>query len=407
MASPEWRSSLSSPRGGLRPALLLLAGARLVLNTAHRMTSPFLPVIARGLGIPLEDAGALVAVRSAAAMATPVVVTASRKRQRRRVMQLGLAMFVAGAVVTAATSAFVGALFGFAAMGLAKAVFDVSGQAYLSDRTPYAMRARYLALFEVVWAGGFLVGAPAVGLIIDRWGWEAAFYVTAALAALGVIGAQRFVQADEPGDGERGKLIFTRSGIALMIAAGLFSAAAEFISVVLGAWFEDSFAIELGAIAGLTALIGLFELSGSSLTALITDRLGKKRAVMTGLVIGAVGYALMGIGRDSMVLGVGAALLAFAAFEFTIVSMYPLASEAVPHARARYLAWLLVAVSGGRTAAAFLGTRIYVSAGFGANTVLAVLMNLAAFGLLMWMVVEHDDDSAPEPTPSRSADDSE
>jgi len=382
---------LSSPRGGLRPALLLLAGARLVLNTAHRMTSPFLPVIARGLGIPLEQAGALVAVRSAAAMATPIVVTANRRQQRRRVVQLGLVMFVGGALVTAATSAFVGALVGFATMGLAKAVFDVSGQAYLSDRTPYAKRARYIATFEVVWAAGFLVGAPAVGLIIDHWGWEAAFYVTAALAALAAIASQRFVEADEPDDGEKGKLTLDRSGVALMVAAGLLSGAAEFVSVVLGAWFEDSFAIELGGIAGLTALIGLFELSGSSLTALITDRLGKKRSVMTGLLVGASGYALMSLGRDTLVLGVGAALLAFAAFEFTIVSTFPLASEAVPHARARYLAWLVVAINAGRTVASFAGTRIFVSVGFGANATVAVLLNLLALGLLIWLVVERDD----------------
>ena len=383
---------MTSRRGSLRPALLVLAGARLVLNTAHRMTSPFLPVIARGLGIPLEQAGALVAVRSAAAIATPVIVTANRKRQRRRVVQLGLVMFVIGAVVTAATSAFVGALIGFATMGLAKAVFDVSGQAYLSDRTPYAQRARYIAMFEVVWAAGFLVGAPAVGLIIEQWGWEAAFYVTAALAALAVIAAERYVEPDEPGDGERGTLILDRSSIALLVVAGLLSAGSEFISVVLGAWFEDSFAIALGAIAGLSALIGLFELSGSSLTALVTDRLGKKRSVMVGLLVGASGYALMALGRDSLVLGVGAALLAFAAFEFTIVSTFPLASEAIPHARARYLALLVVAINAGRTVAAFFGTRIFVSIGFGANATLGVVLNLIALSLLAWFVVEHDAD---------------
>ena len=384
-------SAKSGLRPSLRPALLLLTGARLVINTAHRMTSPFLPVIARGLGIPLEQAGALVAARSAAAMATPVVVTAARKRDRRLVIQLGIAMFVAGAVLTAAINAFVGALFGFAVMGLGKAVFDVSGQAYLSDRTPYSKRARYIALFEVTWAAGFLVGAPAVGLIIERWGWEAAFYVTGGLAALAVLGAQRFVQHDEPGDGERGRLVLDRSSVALLVAAGLFSGAAEFISVVLGAWFEDSFMIALGAIAGLTALIGLFELSGSSLTAAITDRLGKRRAVMTGLIVGAAGYLLMAIGRDVLVLGVGAAMLAFAAFEFTIVSTFPLASEAVPNARARFLALVVVTINAGRTVAAFFGTRVFVSLGFGANALLAVVLNLVAFGLVLAFVVEHDE----------------
>jgi len=385
---------MTGPRGNLRPALLLLTAARLVLNTAHRVTSPFLPVIARGLGIPLEQAGALVAARSAAAMATPFVVAANRKRDRRLVIQLGIVLFVAGALLTAATNAFLGALFGFAVMGLGKAVFDVSGQAYLSDRTPYAKRARYIALFEVTWAAGFLIGAPAVGIIINIWGWAAAFYITGGLAAVTVLAAQRFVEHDEPGDGERGKLALDRSSIALLVAAGLFSGAAEFISVVLGAWFEDSFMIALGAIAGLTALIGLFELSGSSLTAAITDRLGKRRAVMSGLLVGAGGYLLMAIGRDTIVLGVGAAMLAFAAFEFTIVSTFPLASEAVPNARARYLALIVVAINAGRTVAAFLGTRVFVSVGFGANATLSVLLNLLAFGLMLAFVVEHDDEAA-------------
>jgi len=362
-----------------------------VLNTAHRMTSPFLPVIARGLGIPLEEAGSLVAARSAAAIATPAIVTANRRRDRRRVVQLGLGMFVAGAVVTAATSVFIGALCGFALMGLAKAVFDVSGQAYLSDRTSYATRARYLATFEVVWAGGFLVGAPAVGLIIDTWGWEAAFYVTGGLAALCLMAAERFIAPDEPGHGERGDLTLDRSAVGLLAAAGLLAGAAEFISVVLGAWFEDTFAIALGAIAGITALIGLFELSGSSLTAVITDRVGKKRAVMAGLLVGAIGYAAMGLGRDTLIIGVGAAMLAFAAFEFTIVSTFPLASEAVPHARARFLALMVVAVNGGRTVAAFAGTRVFVDAGFGANAATAVALNLIAFALMARFVVEGSD----------------
>ncbi len=387
---------MSGPRGSLRPALLLLTAARLVINTAHRMSSPFLPVIARGLGIPLEQAGTLVAARSAAAMATPFVVTANRKRDRRLVIQLGIVMFSAGAVLTAATNAYIGAIFGFAVMGLGKAVFDVSGQAYLSDRTPYAKRARYIALFEVTWAGGFLVGAPAVGLIIDIWGWAAAFYITGGLTALTILASQRFVEHDQPGDGERGKLVLDRSSIALLGAAGLFAGAAEFMSVVLGAWFEDAFMIALGAIAGLTALIGLFELSGSSLTAAITDRLGKRRAVMAGLLIGATGYLLMAIGRDTLVLGVGAAMLAFAAFEFMIVSTFPLASEAVPNARARYLAWMVVTINAGRTVAAFAGTRVFVAFGFGANAMLAVALNLLAFVLMLAFVVEHDDEATAQ-----------
>lgn len=373
---------------GLRPALLLLAAARLTINTAHRLTSPFLPVIARGLGIPLEEAGALVAARSAAAMATPAVVVANRARQRRRVIQIGIVMFVVGAVVTAATNVFVGALVGFALMGLGKAVFDVSGQAYLADRTSYEVRARYLGLFEVTWAGGFLIGAPVAGFLIDRFGWEAAFWFTATLAAVAVLASTRLLDLDSGAAGERGALRFDRSGAALITAAGLLSAASEFVAVVLGAWLEDAFAIALGAIAGLAALIGIAELSGSSLTALITDRLGKRRAVIVGLIVAAFGYAGMGLAQNQLVLGIVMAAIAFAGFEFTIVSTFPLASEAAPHARARFLAWLVVTINAGRTVAAFLGTRLFVAVGFGANVALAIGLNMVAIGLMVALVRE-------------------
>jgi len=375
----------------LRPALLLLATVRLVVNTAHRLTSPFLPVIARGLGIPLEQAGALVAVRSAAAMATPVIVTANRKRQRRHVLQLGLVMFVIGAGVTAASNVFVGALIGFATMGLAKAVFDVSGQAYLSDRTPYSERARYLALFEITWAGAFLIGAPIAGQIISRWGWQAAFWVTGTLVALVVIVSPRVFEEDGSEDGERGRLTLNRSSLGLMVAAGAFSAASESVAVVLGAWLEDAFAVALGAIAGLTAIIGLFELSGSSMTALITDRIGKRRAVIIGLVVSTVGYLGMGIAQNHLVAGIAMTAVAFAGFEFTVVSTFPLASEVASHARARYLAWLVVAINAGRTVAAFAGTRFFVSFGFGANIGAAVALNVAAVGVMLWLVVDVDE----------------
>ena len=129
-------------------ALGLLTLTRLVINTGHRLVSPFLPVIARGLGVPLESAGLLVAARSAAAMATPAIVTAGRRYDRRALVVVGLGIFLVGSGVAALVGAYGGVLVGFVLMGLGKAVFDVSGQAYLSDRVPYESRARWDGSFR-------------------------------------------------------------------------------------------------------------------------------------------------------------------------------------------------------------------------------------------------------------------
>jgi len=146
----------------LTGALVFLAGARLVLNTGYRFVYPFLPVIARGLGIPFTQAGLLVSARWVTGLATPAAVRfLGRSERRHRLLAAGLTLFATGAAVTAATGVFAGALIGFIFLGLGKPVFDVAAQAYLSDRTPYRMRARYLGVIELTWASSLLVGAPA------------------------------------------------------------------------------------------------------------------------------------------------------------------------------------------------------------------------------------------------------
>ena len=50
---------------------------KLVANIGFRFVYPFLPAIARGLGIDLTQAGALVSVRWAGALTTPAIMSFS------------------------------------------------------------------------------------------------------------------------------------------------------------------------------------------------------------------------------------------------------------------------------------------------------------------------------------------
>ena len=163
----EQPQSESAPPA-LRGALIFVTMARLVQNTGYRFVYPFLPVVARGLGIPLTQAGLLVSIRWVTGLATPAAVRLLGHGEARfRLMVVGLAMCAIGASVTAATGVFPGAVVGFLLMGLAKPVFDVAAQAYLSDRTPYRLRARYLGFLEFTWAGALLLGAPTAGWLIS------------------------------------------------------------------------------------------------------------------------------------------------------------------------------------------------------------------------------------------------
>ncbi len=367
-----------------------MAAIRLVVNTAQRFVYPFLPAIARGLGISLERAGILVSARWFAGLATPAAVGwVGRGERRLRLAVVGISLFAVGAAVTALTSVYLGAILGFAMMGIAKPMYDIAAQSYVADRTPYRRRARFLSIMELTWAGGLLVGAPLAGWLIDRHGWASPFWLLGALAVASI--PVLFVVMDRDAavtPGSVPPLRLDRSGIMLLVVTALFVMAAEVMFVVFGAWLEDVFDLSLVALGGAAIVVGLAELTGEGATILFTDRIGKKRSVVLGLAASVVGFGLLGFSPGTLWVGMALVALAFLGFEFTIVSAIPLATEVAPNARARYLAIFTVANSLGRTVGAAIGPAVFSRFDLAGNAILAASADLLAILLLVLWVDE-------------------
>lgn len=372
----------------LRSSLAFLTSERLVMNTAFRFVYPFLPAIARGLGVPLEAAGLLVSARWVAGLATPGIQrVAGRGEARRRLIVTGCLLFIAGAAVTALTGVYVGALLGFALIGLAKPSYDIASQAYIADRVHYERRARYLAVFELTWALALLIGAPLTGWLIARGEWTTPFWVLGALTVVALLLVPRFVDPDSPSvpttvKGGR----FGSSALAFLAVTALFTLGAETMFVVFGAWLEGSFALTLAALGSAAVLIGFAELAGEGATFAFTDRIGKRRSMLIGLMVSAVGFAVLVPAGNSLGIGLAFLALGLFGFEFTIVSSIPLATELEPTTRARYLAWTVVAMATGRGIGAALGPILFGSLGLAGPAIVAVAANmLAAVVLMAWV----------------------
>ena len=377
-----------------RPAgsISFLFVSRLVLNTGYRLVYPFLPAISRGLGISLDQGGLLVSARNLAGTATPAIVAGVNPgRNSRRLVVVALALFSLGAAIASVTGFFWGAFVGFVLMGMGKPAFDVGAMTYLADRTPYERRARVLSVLELTWAGGLLVGAPAVGWLIDRIGWEAPFWVITGLAGLSVVASFRLLEGasgeDEPG---RKALDIDRSGRVLLVVFIMFSTAAELIFVVLGSWLELEFDLSIIALGGFAAFLGISELTGEFTTLAVADRFGKRNSVMAGIVLAITGFVLIGAIGASLTGALIAIGVAFRGFEITIVYALPGATEVQPGARSQYLALIQVAMAIARAMAAAVGNPIFDRFGIGANAGAAVILNLVALVLLFRYVREHE-----------------
>ena len=369
---------------------------RAVLNTAYRMIYPFLSVFARGLGVEISVISGLVANRAMIGAVEPFIFPFLETRGRKFGMLLGLGLFVLSmALVALWPSLFTfGIALIFSLVG--KAIFDPSLTSYVADHISYEKRGAAIGFLEFAWSLAFIVGIPAVGLLIASSGWWAPFGV------LGILGLFAFIyilftltDSARPVhhiDGIFGnvKQIFTTPAVLIAFSIGLLvSAANEVVNLMFGVWLEDSFKLQIAALAGASAIIGLSELGGEGFVTLFVDRVGKVRASGYGIVANCLAAILLPvIGRTQLGALIGLFLF-YITFEFTIVSIIPLMTEVMPSARATTLSFAGAANYVGRAIGALLAPTLYAF-GFSYVAGAAVLFNVLGLAAV-WYVSRHHD----------------
>ncbi len=366
---------------------------RTILNTGYRMVYPFFPVMARGLGVDLGTMALAVTARSTLGLASPFLGSLADVRGRKTVMLASLLLFAAAMGLLALKPTFGVFLACILAAGAAKIAFDPAMQAYLGDQVLYARRGLVIAITEFGWSGGFLIGVPLAGWLMARAGWMSPFPWLAALALTSAVVLRGLLPADASSTMHTSLLsgfrtvLRSRSAVAGLVVGASISAANELVNIVFGAWLETSFGLRVIALGGASAVIGLSELTGEGMVALLADRLGKRRAVAFGVLANCLAsLALPSLGRSLPGALVGLFAL-YLSFEFTLVSAIPLMTELVPSARATLMAGNVGAHSAGRALGALLGPALF-GGGLAPVAIGACALNCAALAALLLFVRE-------------------
>jgi predicted MFS family arabinose efflux permease len=343
---PERTTSATAERTS-RTQLLIIFLARTVINTAFRLTYPFLPSIARGLNISLTTASGIVAFRMAGRMVAPVLGPISDRYGRRRVMEIALLIFALASLLLASVGTLAAAAIAFALYGVAKALYDVAVYAYLGDTVAYRERGRAIGIVELSWSNAWLLGVPASGFLIERFGWRAPWAV---LIGLGLLAAWStricLPPASRPATHERSalsvasivatwhNLLRRRSVIPFLLTTLFLMLAIEIPFIVYGAWLETTYDLSLSTLGLASIVVGLAEATAEFGTTVVTDRLGKRRSVLIGLLGLAASLAVLPwLSRLGLVGALTGVVLMMLTFEFGMVSLLPLATELAPDAR--------------------------------------------------------------------------
>ncbi|MDE0805568.1 MAG: MFS transporter [Acidimicrobiales bacterium] len=371
-----------------RVAFRRLFAARLLGTVSLRFAYPFLPTIADGLGTDLATIGVGVAGGEIAGLLAPVIGRRLDRIGRRRGMTDGLVVSAIGCVGVAAApnvAVFGVALF-FVAIG--RYLYDVSFGAWVGDEVPFERRGRAIGLGELAWSGAFLVGVPAAGLIASASSWRVPYLLSAGilLASIPVVRATlqptvARARNTAPAAGNARPTWLHVGIFALSLGAALFF-------VTEGAFFETDLGMSDATVSAVVILLGLGEVVGALLSAFLADRVGKRVAVLAGIVVlvpAAIGFAAAG---SLDVVGVAAAFAVGLGFELAFVSALPLVVEVDESHRAGAMGLAVAGLTGARTLAAVVGTRLFDESGIDAVVALSVPVLAVAFVLVAAKVRE-------------------
>lgn len=369
----------------LRFQLLIITVVRTILNTMHRMVYPFLGTFARGLGVDITALSFALTGRSLAGAFVPFFGSISDQRGRRFGMLAGILLFTFGVFLVAIRPSLWTLSAALILVMLGKSMFDPAIQAYFGDRIPYHRRGQALAITELAWSLSFIFGIPVMGYLIAKFDWTAPFPVLTVLGVGMFVVIWRVVPKQDENHvpisnpwKNFGRVLKDTTALAGISIAIWASTGNELVNLIFGVWLEDSFGLQIAALAGASAVIGLAELSGEGLVAAITDRIGKPRALAFGLVAnGLTALLLPYIGKTQIGALVGLFLF-YITFEYLVVSHTPLMTELLPGARATVLAFNITGHSLGRALGAFMAPIIYRQFGFLYLTLLAIVFNLFA-----------------------------
>jgi predicted MFS family arabinose efflux permease len=278
--------------------LLVLALATFGIGTDSYVVAGILPEVARSFDVTAAAAGQFVTTYSLSyAIATPVLATLTANWNRRRVLVVGLAIFIAGNILTVTQHLFAFALVSRAVAGAGAAIVTPAAGAAAAAMVKPEQRGRALALVLAGLSAATAFGAPIGTLVASFGDWRTTIWFVAGIGivACGLIWItlpalplaarltllERLAPLANPGI--RAALLTT-----FVPMFGIFMVY-TYISLV----FARATGGEGSRLAILLSVWGLGATAGILFAGRLCDRFGSRRVINVCLFAGACDFALM------------------------------------------------------------------------------------------------------------------
>jgi DHA1 family inner membrane transport protein len=284
-----------------RLALGALGLGAFTVGASELVVVGILDPIADDAGVSISAAGALVtAYALGIAVGGPIVTALTARFDRRRVLRLALAAYVAGNLLTAVTASFGLLVAARAATGTIHGLFVGVATVIAAGLAEPGREGRAVAIVFGGIAISTVIGVPLGTLIGQSFGWHATFVATVVLGAVAlalVFGLVPGVQARGSGrltDEARAALtlpVISILGVGFLIIGGQFTAL-----TYLGPFLDRVTGISGGAIGAFLLVFGIATAAGTFASGRAADRSAAGTLIVANAGLAAMLFALYLVG---------------------------------------------------------------------------------------------------------------
>ncbi len=299
----------STPPSSVSGPFALLLTSQFLLFIGVGAVIPSIPLYGKEIGLSGASNGIVI---SAPAVALFLAANWSGRRAdiaRKPAMMIGMAVIAVSDIGTALAQGLYALVLARLGLGAGRALSEAGERGMLVDLANQIpnLRGRALAAQQAVVALGIAIGAPAGGLVVERYGPRAAFLVVSAAAITALIlyaflpetvarspspSSSKEESDEELNENTSGVKVWAEllqrnewKGLTLCQSGSSFGFAAKIASIpILATSTLPGGAVGAGALLSAAGLSGLV---GAPIGGYITDRIGAKgAAIVSGLISG-------------------------------------------------------------------------------------------------------------------------
>ncbi|GGG53718.1 MFS transporter [Paenibacillus radicis (ex Gao et al. 2016)] len=296
-----------------RMLIYILMIAVFFTATSELVVTGILNVLAEQMNISVALAGQLITAYSLAfAIGTPVIVPLTARMGRKKLLLIALFVFIAGNLISFASSSFIILLVARIILGVSSGVFMVAAFGAAARLVPPEKIGSVMGTIILGFSSAMIVGVPLGIALTEAFGWQTIFLFLAiggTLIVIVMIGLLPEIEGDAPVPFRRQFTVLANPVILFALLFVLFREAGNsvmftYVTTFLGTILNRS----ASAIGLIMLLFGIAGAIGSRLGGSAVDKWGSVRLILIGIAAHIIALAFLPLAIHSYPLAI--ALLA-------------------------------------------------------------------------------------------------